>query len=478
MPQRALRCAFKYWHSLQPALRASAVNAAGLRNCVTATLAYYCPHPCSAVKRSELPAQRAATNPMLTAYSQSLRGSHRNVLLLFAVSALLSFSADGGINTVLFNLYILRLGFGPDTVGLINGVATVFWAAGSLLAGWLGTVWGVRRTACSGLWFALIGACLLPFAGSVPVVQRVAWLTLCALTGYTGLALYFVNALPFLMQVTSLQNRANVFAAAAAVSTTAMVGGGLAGGVLPGLFASALGVTMASPEPYGWTLAVVPLFVVAALLVFMQTQEPAGHSEPDAVAVEAQSGGALQGTYGLILMLGLVRFLQVAALGGGLTFFNVYMDTALAVPTFWVGVALAGARLAAVPTALLGPAISRRLGLGNTVVFSSILVAICVLPLALVPTPVAATLGMVGLLLFSNIRYPAFNIYMLDAVPVRMRPMMSGVNEMAAGASFALIALVGGLIIVRHGYSAAFLAGGAITLLGSFVFAVMLRRRN
>ena len=351
-------------------------------------------------------------------------------------------------------------------------------AACAPFVGLLGTVWGVRRTAFSGLWFALIGACLLPFAGSVPVVQRVAWLTLCALTGYTGLSLYFVNALPFLMQVTSLQNRANVFAAAAAVSTTAMVGGGLAGGVLPGLFASALGVTMASPEPYRWTLAVVPLFVVAALLVFMQTQEPAGHSEPDAVAVEAQSGGALQGAYGLILMLGLVRFLQVAALGGGLTFFNVYMDTALAVPTFWVGVALAGARLAAVPTALLGPAISRRLGLGNTVVFSSVLVAICVLPLALVPTPVAATLGMVGLLLFSNIRYPAFNIYMLDAVPVRMRPMMSGVNEMAAGASFALIALVGGLIIVRHGYSAAFLAGGAITLLGSFVFAVMLRRRN
>ena len=110
---------------------------------------------------------------MLTAYSQSLRGSHRNVLLLFAVSALLSFSADGGINTVLFNLYILRLGFGPDTVGLINGVATVFWAAGSLLAGWLGTVWGVRRTAFSGLWFALIGACLLPFAGSVPLCS--AW---------------------------------------------------------------------------------------------------------------------------------------------------------------------------------------------------------------------------------------------------------------------------------------------------------------
>ena len=169
---------------------------------------------------------------------QSLRGSHRNVLLLFSVSALLSFSADGGINTVLFNLYILRLGFGPDTVGLINGVATLFWAAGSLLAGWMGTVWGVRKTALAGLLLTLVGAVMVPAAGSVPIAQRVAWLALCALVGYIGLGLYFVNALPYLLQVTDVKNRANIFAAAAAVSTTAMVGGGLAGGVLPGWFAS------------------------------------------------------------------------------------------------------------------------------------------------------------------------------------------------------------------------------------------------
>ena len=55
--------------------------------------------------------------------------------------------------------------------------------------------------------------------------------------------------------------------------------------------------------------------------------------------------------------------------------------------------------------------------------------------------------------------------------------MMSGVNEMAAGLSFALVALVGGVVIVRYGYSALFLACGAITLLGAFAFAVFLRMR-
>ena len=409
---------------------------------------------------------------------QSLRGSHRNVLLLFSVSALLSFSADGGINTVLFNLYILRLGFGPDTVGLINGVATLFWAAGSLLAGWMGTVWGVRKTALAGLLLTLVGAVMVPAAGSVPIAERVAWLALCALVGYIGLGLYFVNALPYLLQVTDVKNRVNIFAAATAVSTTAMVGGGLAGGVLPEWFALALGVTMDSAEPYGWTLALVPLFVLVAVLVFMQTRDPVGHGEQDVAVAQAETDGGLAAMYGVIALLGFVRLLQVAALGGALTFFNVYLDTELAVPTFWVGVALSGARLAGVPAALLGPAISQRLGLGKTVVVASVLTALAVLPLALVRTPLAASAGLIGLIVFSNIRYPAFNIYMLEVVPAKLRPMMSGVNEMAAGLSFAVVALLGGIVIVRHGYPVMFLAGGAATLLSAFAFAVFLRRRG
>ena len=415
---------------------------------------------------------------MLTGYMQSLRGSHRNVLLLFSVSALLGFTVNGGINAVLFNLYTLRLGFGPDTVGRISAVALLCFSLGSLLAGWLGTVWGVRKTALAGLLLMLVGAVMVPAAGSVPSAQRVAWLTLCALIGYIGLALYFVNAMPYLLQVVGSQNSSNIVAVDLAISAASMVGGGLTGGVVPGWCALALGVTMDSAEPYGWTLALVPLFVLVAVLVFMQTRDPAGHAEQYVAVADAATGTAPSAMYGLIGLMAFVRFLLVASVGCGLTFFNVYLDTELAVPTFWVGVALAGGRLAAVPAALLGPAISRRIGLGNTVVVASVLTALFVLPLALVRIPLAAAAGLVGMLVFSNIRYPAVNVYMLEVVPAKLRPMMSGANEMAAGLSFAIVSLVGGIVIVRHGYPVAFLAGGVITLLGSLVFAVFLRRRG
>ena len=81
---------------------------------------------------------------MVAAYVQALRGSHRNVRLLLTNSALMGFTIDGGIYSVIFNLYILRLNFGPEFVGQVNSVANLLFAMGSLAAGWLGMRWGAR----------------------------------------------------------------------------------------------------------------------------------------------------------------------------------------------------------------------------------------------------------------------------------------------------------------------------------------------
>ena len=82
---------------------------------------------------------------MVAAYVQALRGSHRNVRLLLTNSALLGFAIDGGIYSVIFNLYVLRLNFGPEFVGQVNSVANLVFAFGSLAAGWLGMRFGARR---------------------------------------------------------------------------------------------------------------------------------------------------------------------------------------------------------------------------------------------------------------------------------------------------------------------------------------------
>ena len=176
--------------------------------------------------------------------------------------------------------------------------------------------------------------------------------------------------------------------------------------------------------------------------------------------------------------MALVRFLQVVGIGSAMVFFNVYMDTALGVTTAGIGIAAAAARLAAVPMALLAPSLGRRIGYGSTAVVASLAVVVSMLPLALVPTPLAASLGFVGLLSFTSMRWPAFYVYMMERTPERLRAIMNGVNEMAAGLSFSFIALVGGFIIVNYGYPATFLFSAGLTLAGALVFAGYVRLRG
>ncbi|MBK8045802.1 MAG: MFS transporter [Anaerolineales bacterium] len=161
-----------------------------------------------------------------------------------------------------------------------------------------------------------------------------------------------------------------------------------------------------------------------------------------------------------------------------MTFFNVYMDESLAVATVQIGFWAAVARLAAVPAALIGPSLSRRIGFGATGASASLLAVLGMLPLALIPSPAAAGIGFTVMLAGTSLRYPAFYVYMMERTPERLRSAMNGANEMAAGLSFSLMSFIGGIIIVDYGYSAAFLAGAFLSLLGTLLFAFYVRKRG
>ena len=169
--------------------------------------------------------------------------------------------------------------------------------------------------------------------------------------------------------------------------------------------------------------------------------------------------------------MSLVRFLQVAGVGAAVTFFNVYLDTMLHVATPTIGLIAASARLCAVPAALLGPLLARRMGYGTAAVVGSFGAFLSLLPLALIQTPWAAGLGFIGLLAFTSIRYPTFYIFIMELTPPRLRATMTGTGEMSAGFSFALISLVGGFTIVRFGYTATFLLAATMTLAGTLLLA-------
>lgn len=406
---------------------------------------------------------------MVAAYVQALRGSHRNVRLLLTNSALMGFTIDGGIYSVILNLYILRMSFGPEFVGQVNSVANLVFAMGSLAAGWLGMRWGARRTMILGLSVTAAGSLAVPMTDTLPAAWRASWLLVSFTVAYSGLSLYYVNSGPYLLKATRDEARGNVFAFQSALNSTASFAGGLVGGLMPALFAGFLGVTLMQPSPYRMPLLLVGVAVLVALGVVLQTRD-AEEDQPLEAPAQAAGAPGVESAYGLIAFMAGVRFLQVAGVGVAMTFFNVYMDDGLGIATAQIGIIAASARLVAVPVALLGPSLSRRLGFGATAVIASTFAGLSILPIAFGPGAAVAGAGFIGVMSFTSMRYPAFYVFMMERTPERLRAIMNGVNEMAAGLSFAAISLAGGYIIVRFGYSAAFVTGAVITLLGTLIF--------
>ena len=62
-------------------------------------------------------------------YLHVLRDFNRDVRLYLITTMLIGLTVDGGVYTVLFNLYLLRLGYGPEFIGLVNGSGMLLFAS-------------------------------------------------------------------------------------------------------------------------------------------------------------------------------------------------------------------------------------------------------------------------------------------------------------------------------------------------------------
>ena len=138
---------------------------------------------------------------------------NRNTIMILLATALIGLTFEGGIYAVLFNLYLLRLDYGPEFVGQVNSAGLLAFALSSLPAGLIGSHWGCRNALLNGLGLVMLGMGLLPLAELCPPMWRSAWLFGGLIIMYIGLALFFVNAAPLLMANSRPEQRNDVIAA-------------------------------------------------------------------------------------------------------------------------------------------------------------------------------------------------------------------------------------------------------------------------
>ena len=293
---------------------------------------------------------------MVSTHREALALFNRDVRLVLFSQALIGFTIFGGVYTVLLNLYLLRLGYGPQLIGQVNAVGALSFALLSMPAGLLANRWGARRSMIVGMVIAALGFGLLPLGEFAPPSVQLTWIMGAYALGVLGNTFYIVCSIPFLTLICPPRLRNHVFSTQVALWPLAGFAGSLCGGLLPGLFSALLGLPEDHPAPYRY-----PLLLAAGVLFISAGAIAATRSRPHKPPAR-ERGQATPFPLAIILALSLVTFLQMAAENSLRIFFNVYMDDGLGVSTALIGSLTAGGQLLAACTALAAPALSRRFG--------------------------------------------------------------------------------------------------------------------
>ena len=400
---------------------------------------------------------------MATLYLQKLRLFSRDVRLYLACGTVVSFTVLMGIYPVLFNLYLARLGYGPEFIGLVAGVSALAFGVFALPAGLMGRRWGSRRMMIAGLTMALVGGVSVPLAEFGPTGLQTSLILTGYLISWLGMALYYVNASPFLTGTTSQEERTHAFSVRAALWALGGFSGTLIGGLLPGLFAAKLSLSLEGAVPYRYALLTGAVLVLPAILLLLATRE--------VQTGQAQARVETKGTvpYGPIVVLALVTLLG-SAYNASRIFFNLYLDTDLQMSTAWIGVLMGMGQLLAVPVALIGPPLMARLGTGPTLAWGILGTAISLVLIAFVPHWAGAGLGYLELMALTWITEPASSIYQQEIVKPRWRTTMSGASSTMLGLSLGGLAFSGGYLISALGFRSLFLTSAILVACGALLF--------
>ncbi len=139
-------------------------------------------------------------------YLGALRGTGRDARMFLAASGIHAV-AIFGLYVVLLNLYLLRLGYGPEFIGVVQGTGILAIAALSVPASAAGRRWGPRRVIIGGLFAGSTALVALALSDMAPESIRAPWILAFNFSGTTAMTFYYVNHGPYQMSITTEANR-------------------------------------------------------------------------------------------------------------------------------------------------------------------------------------------------------------------------------------------------------------------------------
>jgi len=393
----------------------------------------------------------------LRRYSHKVRHFGVNAKLYLVYSFANGFSM--GILRLLFNFYVLSLGYDAGTLGLLVALPPIIITFAAIPAGMLGQRIGYRATLMLGA--ALMGVSIFGISISTGVIALVGFSVLRGLSR----TLAQVSSAPFMSENSGREERTHLFSVQAAARTVCSFLGFLLAGVLPTMIAWLLSVGAEDPTAYRGALwvsaAIFGLSVLPLLRMSRPPAKPADAARPRLREMLHPPGQLLR------------LFTPQAILGFGagmlVPFLNVYLRTTFDLSDGYVGLLFALQSLMIAVATLIGPVLAERLSRIRAVLLVQLLSIPFFIVLGYVPVLWLASAAFLARASLMNAANPLYNAFAMDAVPEEKRPGASAVMQISWQGTRGLSALVSGQIQQTAGFSALFpitigcyLAGSAL----------------
>ncbi|HEX4593708.1 MAG TPA: MFS transporter [Bryobacteraceae bacterium] len=359
---------------------------------------------------------------------------------------------------LLYNLYLLQLGFHEDFLGLIASSMT-----GGSIAGSLGTALAIRRfgirntlTVCFVLVaiIAALRACLTPAPALIGLAFATGIVT----------ASWAVCLSPTVAQLTTEKDRPVAFSFIFSTGILIGVLGGLVGGRLPGLLTR---FQLASSGVASYRGALLAGCALVLLAVWPLSRVTLAASTPSARGLYRPNAPV-------------IRFLiAIAAWNLGIGIFNPFLNvffSRIGMPVEQIGSLFSAANVAQAGAVLMAPLVLRKFGLTRGVSGMQFATALALLALSASAGPLTAGLAFAAYTMSQYMTEPGMFTFLMDAAPPEDRSNASALNFLVTFAAQAVVAVIAGKLLARFGYPSVLIVAAIICALAALLFRVLLAK--
>jgi MFS family permease len=382
----------------------------------------------------------------LRGYAQNVRAFSRNASL-YLISTVIS-SAAFGVFRLLFNFYVLSLGYDEALVGNLVTTSSLTALIAAVPMGYLADTLGRKPS--------LIGGGLLTVAAIAGMVIMPSPGTFIAMNVLMGLgqSIAGVTMGPFLMENSGEKERTYLFSFSSGLSMAASSVGNWIGGLMPTWLAGVAGGEATSPQAYRLSLVLVAVTAVLAvipLFMLVINKVNAGERSLFAPFTYFKDHPALLGK--------LVLPMLVTSVGAGLImpFMNIFFRQVHEQSDSAIGTLFAFGSLAMGVGLLLAPPLAERYGKIQFVVVTQALSIPFLAMLGFSPLYWVAASAYYIRVALMNMSGPVYQTFVMEKVEPSARATVASLVSMANSFGWAFSPTISGEIQVRYGFRPAFM---------------------